>query len=303
VEIIDAHSHIGNILYPDGGDLIFQRKVNRRFWLDPARIRELNLWRPVRFLERFLYIDALAVRGDHAKNASGTLENMRASMDAVGIWKTVCLPVFPHLTFDDLHQAAKVDEGVIPFTGFDPGRDDDVEAQLRDDVFRGAKGMKLHPIIQNEPLTSRRTMEAVEAFAEYRLPILLHTGVATYYLGQERSRQNPAHGQIRYSRELVAAFPSVPFIIGHSGLRQVEEVLGTMADMENAYAEISFMSPETIQRLLEAFGSDRVLFGSDWPWAWRHTAVKAVKQATGGDPGLERAIFQANAARLLQIEA
>lgn len=302
LKIIDVHSHMGNILYPDGGDLIFQRGVKRRFWLDPARIRELNLWRPVRFLERFLYIEALTVRGDHAKNASGTLENMRGSMDEVEIWKTVCLPVFPYVTFDDLHKAAQMDDGVIPFTGFDPGREYDLEAGLQADVARGAKGMKLHPIIQNEPLTSRRTLEAVEAFAKHRLPILLHTGVATYYLGEERSKQNPAYGQIRYSRELVAGFPSVPFIIGHSGLRQVEEVIDGMADLDNAYAEISFMNPETIQRLLDAFGPDRVLFGSDWPWAWRDTALKAVKAATGGDPGLERAILHSNAASLLALD-
>jgi predicted TIM-barrel fold metal-dependent hydrolase len=302
LRIVDAHSHIGDILYPDGSELIFKSGVKRRFWLDPARLRELNLWRPLGIFERFLYIDPLTVRGDHAKNASGTLENMRASMKAAGIWKTVCLPVFPHVTFSDLHRAAQEDGGVIPFTGFDPGRDYDLDAELRADVGRGARGMKLHPIIQNEPLTSSRTFEAVEAFSQHGLPILLHTGVATYYLGKERRKQNPEYGQIRYSRDLVEAFPSVPFIIGHSGLRQVEEVLETMADMENAFAEISFMNPKTIRRLLEAFGPDRVLFGSDWPWAWRHTAVQAVKRAAGGDLGLEEAIFHANAARLLQLE-
>lgn len=301
LKIIDAHSHIGDILYPNGGKLIFQRGVKGRFWLDPARIRERALWRPLGIFERFLYIDALTVRGDHAKNTSGTLENMRASMDAAGIWRTVCLPVPPHVTFEDLRKAAEMDEGVIPFTGIDPSREYEFVAQLRRDVALGAKGMKLHPIIQNEALTSERTRHAVQAFAPTGLPVLLHTGVATYYLGQERRRQNPDYGRIHYVRELVAAYPDVPFIIGHSGLRQVDQVLQEVAGLENAHAETSFMSPDNIRKLLNTFGARRVLFGSDWPWAWRETGVRAVKLACGRDLALERALFHDNAARLLRL--
>ena len=32
--IIDMHSHIGDILYPDGGELIFRKGVKKRFVIE-----------------------------------------------------------------------------------------------------------------------------------------------------------------------------------------------------------------------------------------------------------------------------
>ena len=42
---------------------------------------------------------------------------------------------------------------------------------LKRDIIRGAKGLKLHPILQNVPLTDERTYAAVEVFGEMGLPI------------------------------------------------------------------------------------------------------------------------------------
>ena len=87
-----------------------------------------------------------------------------------------------------------------------------MDAALARDVAEGARGLKLHPIIQKEPLNSKRTFEAVEAFAPHELPVLFHSGEFSYYLGEEKSRnQVPAYGAIHYARDLVAAFPKIPF--------------------------------------------------------------------------------------------
>jgi predicted TIM-barrel fold metal-dependent hydrolase len=301
-KIIDMHSHIGDILYPDGGKLIFKKGVRMKYVIDPFQIYERRLWRMLGLLDTLIFsMESLMVRADQEKNWSGTLENMRTTMDEAGIWKTVCMPIPPHVTFDDLHAAQQQDEGVIPFTGFDPRAEYDVEAALRRDVERGAKGMKLHPIIQNEALTSRRTYEAVEAFAPYELPILFHSGVATYYLKKESYRQNPEHGNIHYGRDLVEDFPQVTFIFGHSGLREVTDVLRWIPKHPNAYVEISFMNPENIRELVGAFGPERVLFGSDWPWAKRTTAVKAIEEALAGEKALQSMICYENAARILKM--
>ena len=49
----------------------------------------------------------------------------------------------------ELYKAKEKDPSIIPFTGVDFSRHYDFEAALCSDVWRGAKGMKLHPIIQN----------------------------------------------------------------------------------------------------------------------------------------------------------
>jgi hypothetical protein len=300
-KIIDTHSHIGDILYPGGGELIFRKGVRKKFVLSPTNILESRTWKSLGFLDRLPFFEPLMIRGFLANNALGSLENMRTSMDQAGIWKTVCLPILPHVTFDDLKKAQEQDNGVIPFTSFDPRQDYDLEAAMRGDVASGAKGMKLHPIIQNEPLNSKRTFEAVEAFAPHDLPVLFHGGVAAYYLKKENYKENPEYGDIHYARDLIAAFPNVTFVVGHSGLLQVTHVLEMLPEFNNIYVEISFQHPQIIKQLITAFGPDRVLFGSDWPWAKRTTAIRAIKEACNGDKELEHMICYENSAGLLKL--
>jgi predicted TIM-barrel fold metal-dependent hydrolase len=300
--IVDMHSHIGDILYPYGGELIYKKGISTKWAFDSQVIYERRLWRNLGILDVLLLIKPLFIRSGLLRNASGTLENMRASMDEAHIWKTVCLPVPPYVTFNDLKQAQVHDEAIIPFTGFDPSLDIDLSDALRRDVENGAKGMKLHPIIQNEPLNSEKTFGAVQAFAPHALPILFHCGVSAYYPKTDQYMNTPEYGAVHYARDLISTFPNVTFIVGHGGLFQWEEVIEQIASYENAYVEISFMSVEGVRRMLEAFQPERVLFGSDWPWGKRTTAIKVLKEVSRGDEALERMIFYDNAVRLLKLD-
>ena len=243
-----------------------------------------------------------SVKDTMARNFTGTRENFRKSMDKAGICLSVSLPVPPYVSFSDLKSAAEKDPGIIPFTGIDFTREYDVEAQLAADVKAGAKGMKLHPILQGEKLTSKRTAEGVEAFAPYGLPVLMHTGVSPYYADRENTlREEPQYGDIPYVKELVEAFPRVNFIAGHGGLFQGKEAMGLLAGLKNVWVDTTFRSPEAIREYFRVYGPDRVLFGSDWPWGYRKPAVRILKKACRGDKGLERRVFFENAAELMQL--
>jgi hypothetical protein len=99
----------------------------------------------------------------------------------------------------------------------------------------------------------------------------------------------------------VKAFPGVKFIAGHAGLFEVGDVIELLGGFKNVSVDVSFQSPATIRRLVGALGAERVLYGSDWPWGSRITAIKAVKKACRGDRGLERRIFYENASELLRL--
>jgi len=92
--------------------------------------------------------------------------------------------------------------------------------------------------------------------------------------------------QLTYSRELVAAFPDQPFVIDHIAKPHIKDgiVDGWKEDMqaiarhENVYCKISGMVTEAdwknwkeadfrpyLDTIVEAFGTKRILFGSDWP--------------------------------------
>ena len=302
--IIDIHCHLGDILYPGGGRLIWDTGVRKQRGPDLISFSERLLHRSMGGLDRVmdrLFMD-LVTRAEQARNATATLENLRAAMAAAGITHSVCMPIPPHVTFDDLARAADADKAILPFTGVDFNHSSNMAAELSAHVACGARGLKLHPIIQQRPLDGPETMAAVAAFAPHGLPVLFHCGVSSYYLGEEKvRRQNPGLGRIEDARRLVASFPGVAFIAGHAGLLDVSRVMDLLAPLKNVSVDISFQPPPTIRQLIRTFGPRRVLFASDWPYGNHLPAIRAVERACRGDRRLERMIFFENAARLLRL--
>jgi uncharacterized protein len=255
-------------------------------------------------IEEWLYykLYPLVTRASRARNATATLENMRQSMDEAGVTLSACMPIPPYLTFDDLRKARDKEPRVIPFTGVDYTKDYDIQSALNDDVRKGAKGMKLHPIIQRAPLNNKKTFEAVEAFSVHRLPVLFHCGVSSYYLDPEKqTSENAALGEIFYAKELVSSFPQVPFIAGHAGLFKYKDVIDLLSRFKNVMVDTSVQSPAHVRELIRAFGPERVMYASDWPYGNRIPAIKIIKKACKGDSGLKKRIFYENAAELLGI--
>ena len=214
----------------------------------------------------------------------------------------VCMPIPPNVTFADLRAAANKDPRIIPFGGVDFTQAHDVEASLAADVHAGAKGLKLHPILQGAALTDRRTVEEVEAFAPHEFPILMHTGIANYYSEKaDKIREKPSFGKIQYARDLIKSFPKVTFIVGHAGLAEIGEVLEMLSGFKNVWVDISFQNVLNARQLIETFGPGRVLYASDWPFGERNAPIRIVKKASRGDKTVEKRIFYENAAELLKI--
>ncbi len=307
--IIDAHGHLGDILNPQGGRLIDAVGVGKSSLFDPAEISERTLHRDWIGLARPIYalLGRFITRAERARNATATLENLCRSIAQAGISHAVCLPVPPYLNFADLRAAAAKEPAVVPFTGVDytalgaqgcgdPG------VSFAQDVRAGARGLKLHPIIQNVPLTSPQTRAAVEAFAPYELPVLFHCGISSYYLGSERYKQQPRYGAIEYCAALVRDFPNVRFVAGHAGLFEVAKAMAQLGGFSNVWVDTSFQSVARVRELLDVFGPERVLFASDWPFGNRRPALEIVRLACAGDSGLESRILCDNAAELMRLE-
>jgi len=300
-QIIDAHSHLGDILYPGGGSLIGRTGVRKEPGFDLISVAEGRLYKDFLGFGRVVYrlTGRWVTKASRARNRTATLENFRHSMDETGITHSVCLPIPPYVNFADLRRAADKEPGIIPFTGVDYTKNEDPGPALSANVEAGARGLKLHPIIQNLPLTSAETQAAVEAFGSHGLPVLFHCGVSSYYLAAESIAEKPHYGEIHYARELVKAFPTVRFIAGHSGLFEVHDVIRLLGDCKNVWVETSMQSVAMVRRLIATFGPERVLFGSDWPFGNRAPALAIVRAACRGDRGLERRILFENAAELL----
>lgn len=298
-KIIDMHSHLGNNLYHNGGELIGKTGVKKKKIFDPISISELILYRKTgteNLLEKWI------VKAARERNLTATLENLQKSMDRVGVVYTVCLPISLHFVpFNDLNNAAQQDKRIIPFTSLDHTKEYDFNEAFNSDVAEGAKGLKLHPIIQSLSLSDQRTFNAVEAFAPHGLPVLFHSGVFSYYPGEGENKENPEYGEIHYAVELVKAFPNVRFVAGHSGLFEIEAALDLLSSYKNVYADTSLQPPGNIRKIINTFGRERVVFGSDWPFGNTMAAYKSVKKACDGDKSLEEQILGETAAELMGI--
>ena len=279
--IIDMHTHLGNILYPGGGELIHCKGVKKKRIFDVVSLSEkMDHQGTPPFLYEWAH--SFVTRSSRARNATATLENMRGAMDAAGVGRCVCMPIPPYVTFQDLHSAALKDNGIIPFTGMDYTQSFEPDLKFKKDVAKGAKGLKLHPIIQKTALNDDKTFQTIEAFSVHNLPVLFHCGKSSYYLGKEsRLREKPALGAISHARELAGAFPKVRFIAGHAGLFEYRAVIDLLSPCPNIMVDTSFQSPERIRQLIAAFGPERVLYASDWPYGNMAPAIKIVKKACG----------------------
>jgi L-fuconolactonase len=92
--------------------------------------------------------------------------------------------------------------------------------------------------------------------------------------------------QLKYTKELAAAFPDQPFVIDHIAKPGIKDGLiaewkkdiMAVADCENVYCKISGMVTEAdwknwkpddftpyLDAIVEAFGTERIMYGSDWP--------------------------------------
>lgn len=301
--IIDMHSHLGDILYPNGGDLIYKKGAVMEKIHDPQADNEKLLMRNFglgKFLYKFLLKQATI--GQRARNAMATLENLQKSLVRAGVDYTVCLPIAPYVTFEDLAEATATEGRIIPFTSIDFTRNHDLGEKLSRDIKQGARGLKLHPIIQRMPLTSRPTMDAVQIFAQFNKPVLVHAGISHYYLKDEAEKQSPENGNIADVEVLVRSFPNVNFIVGHAGLFWQDQVRKKLWNCKNVWVDTSFQSPGIIRKLIRTFGSERIMYASDWPWGFRRPHIKTVKAACKGDRTLEKMIFFENAAGLLGMD-
>jgi len=303
-EIIDIHSHLGNMLYNGGGNVIGQKGVKPMSALDLGFIASL-----VKFGKKPRELTGiartLATYFGRQRIAGATLENMQKARVGTGIGKSCCLPVPPNVCFDDLKKAHHDDSRVIPFTGVDFDQIEGFEQRLRSDVSRGAKGMKIHPIIQNVSPIDQRMFDVLDEFAQYDLPILFHTGRVTYYFWEEKAKENVDYGNMELLERMIAGNRArTKIILGHAGMSELDYVLAKMPQHPNVYVDTTFQHPLRIRSLIKAFGSERVLFGSDWPYGDMKLAVKCARLALEqeNDRQTTARVLRENAKNLLHLE-
>ena len=230
-------------------------------------------------------ISKLGQAGHVLPFSDATNGSLQTLMCAQGIDYSVVLPVATSVRqVEKLNDAsAKLNEneafpGILSFGCMHP----DYEG-YREELSRvkslGLGGIKLHPVYQGVDLDDIRYLRIISRAAELGLIVLTHAGLDVGFPGEVRCTP-------RMSRHVVDEIGDFPFVLAHmGGWRSWEEVPEYLADTK-VYLDTSFstgrMTPRPdgywkeedrdmldaagFLKLVQAFGADRILFGTDSPW-------------------------------------
>ena len=243
-------------------------------------------------------------------HTDATAAGLTASSRAAGLDFSVVMPIAtsprPSQTINNF--AAQVDRmpGLRSFGSVHPHSPDAMQ-ELERLASLGLKGIKLHPEYQGFFADSPESVAVVKKAAELGLWVLLHAG-------EDIGMPPPVHCAPVHSLRLCEAVPQARIILAHLGgyrlWAQVEEALPALR-RHTVYLDTSFCLPNErgewarFARIIRGLGPDRVLFGSDSPWADQGEALSAAREflEAGGFTPEERAgILGRNAARILGLE-
>lgn len=160
---------------------------------------------------------------------------------------------------DFLLSTAKSDTRFIPLCSFHPAMGVALaEEELIYAKENGAKGVKLHPDFQNFATDDPTAVEIYRICARLGLPILFHVGDTK----SDLSHPKRLHAVMEKVPELVII---AAHMCGYSVWELAEKYLiGTPVYTDTSEARLG-MDAHGLYRLAEKHGTERIMFGSDYP--------------------------------------
>ena len=169
----------------------------------------------------------------------------------------------------------------------------DQQADFDEILSLGLHGVKMHHDFQRVAVDDPRCYPIYE-LCSCKVPMLLHTGDNRYdYTNPDRVAP------------VLREFPELRVVGAHLGGWSIwEEAVKTLGKFDNFCVDCSSslyaLTPEAASRVIEAYGTDRVLFGSDYPM-WNPAGELERFSALGFGEEDARRILSDNARRVYGI--
>jgi uncharacterized protein len=173
---------------------------------------------------------------------------------------------------------------------------------LREMAERGARGVKLHPVVQKFEANDPRMHPVYQACIEMGLTVLSHTGPAR---GGEPFAEVPAFAP------MLREFPGLQVVLAHLGGGKWQDTLAIAQAYPNVAFDLSEIiewtgapnapTAEELATLIRDIGPERVVLGSDYPWYEPARTAELVLALPGLSQAEKNAILGENAARILRL--
>jgi len=170
-------------------------------------------------------------------------------------------------------------------------------SSLRDN---GIRGVKLHPLFQSLSLGDPAVIDLLHALAGDGIMVITHAGAG----GDESANER---GAPRHIRTIIEAVPGLSLIACHYGgyhrLDEAEDaVAGQPVVLETSWPpRLADLDRQRVRSILARHGTDRVVYGSDWPMTDPASEIAAVRALDLG-PADEAAVLGGNLSRMLGID-
>ena len=167
-----------------------------------------------------------------------------------------------------------------------------IQKEIEFAIEQGLCGVKIHPDFQKFLIDDEKAFPLYECI-EGRIPLLVHTGDYRYeYSKPERMAR------------VMDRFPKLDVIGAHFGGWSVWEEAGKILGGRRIWVDTSSslysISPQTARELIDVYGVDHVLFGSDFPMWTPKEEMERFLQIPLTDGEREQILWK-NAAKLLHL--
>ena len=250
----------------------------------------------------------------------GTAASLSASSIAAGIDVAVVQPVATSPgQVEDINTAAlamnrRTAETHLHSFGCMHPAFEDPERELARIAEAGLKGIKLHPVYQLADMDDPSYVRVLRAAADCGLLVLIHAGIDVGFL--ERT-----YSDVYKIARALDAVPDGRVILAHmGGWRQWDAAERLFAGRENVWLDTSFslgdmtplgdgfyethslerLSQKRFVRMAEAFGAEKLLFGTDSPWEGQAAEIAKIR-ALPLEESEKAAILGGNAVGLLGL--
>jgi hypothetical protein len=245
-------------------------------------------------------IPFLEQEGNVKAATDGRASSLLASMDRAGIARSVICPIATKPSqFEGICRWARAVRATQPrlemLLSIHPD-DPDALARIDETADEGFKGLKFHPYYQHFTLDDERLFPLYERIAKRGLFAVCHTGFDIAYPPER------VCDPVRV-RRVINTFPTLKFVATHlGGWRDWENsrkyLIGQPVYIETSYC-LAEMPLAEARAMILAHPADRILFGTDSPWADQSEEL-ARWRALGLPEDRLAAALGDNAARLLQ---
>lgn len=287
MKIIDTHVHLGDIYGLFDNFDIFDQKFKHSDRPSPyERLKFRNIYGgKLNYLFKPLIASSARSMTRYAN-----LPNLLQSMQKSGVSQSIVLALEPFVKSDVILNICQNNPSLIPFCSIHP-LDRDKKEKIKRYVTAGAKGLKLHPVIQRILPDSLDTLELLEEVAPYNIPVLYHVGWGSIGRG--------SYGMIDNYRKILRSFPRMKFIFAHMGFYEPIPLLDMIENCPNVYCDTSWQPAGIIKKAIAKLGKDRIIFGSDWPYNLQQTSLNIILKLTEDKPQLREKILHKNIERII----